>query len=25
LRVLGNRRARFEWDAAGVNAKWLIP
>ena len=25
LRVLGNRRARFEWDAAGLNAKWLIP
>jgi len=25
LRILGNRRARFEWDAAGLNAKWLIP
>jgi pyridoxamine 5'-phosphate oxidase len=25
LRVLGNRRARFEWDAAGLNPKWLIP
>ena len=25
LRVLGNRRARFEWDATGLNAKWLIP
>jgi len=25
LRVLGNRRARFQWDAAGLNAKWLIP
>ena len=25
LRVLGNRRARFEWDETGLNAKWLIP
>jgi len=25
LRVLGNRRARFQWDAAGLSAKWLIP
>lgn len=25
LRVLGNRRARFEWDKTGLNAKWLIP
>jgi hypothetical protein len=25
LRVMGNRRARFEWDSAGLNAKWLIP
>ena len=25
LRVLGNRRARFKWDATGLNAKWLIP
>ena len=25
LSVLGNRRARFKWDAAGLNAKWLIP
>ncbi|MGD9301345.1 MAG: pyridoxamine 5'-phosphate oxidase family protein [Desulfobacterales bacterium] len=25
LRVLGNRRARFEWDEAGLNARWLIP
>jgi len=25
LRVLGNRRARFEWDESGLNAKWLIP
>jgi len=25
LRVLGNRRARFDWDETGLNAKWLIP
>jgi hypothetical protein len=25
LQVLGNRRARFEWDKTGLNAKWLIP
>jgi hypothetical protein len=25
LRVSGNRRARFEWDEAGLNARWLIP
>lgn len=25
LQVLGNRRARFEWDATGLNATWLIP
>ena len=25
LRVLGNRRARFEWDNTGLSAKWLIP
>jgi len=25
LRVLGNRRARFNWDETGLNAKWLIP
>ena len=25
LRVLGNRRARFEWDDAGLNARWLVP
>jgi pyridoxamine 5'-phosphate oxidase len=25
LQVLGNRRARFEWDKAGLDAKWLIP
>ena len=25
LRVLGNRRARFDWDETGLNANWLIP
>jgi hypothetical protein len=25
LRILGNRRARFDWDDTGMNAKWLIP
>lgn len=25
LRISGNRRARFEWDEAGLHAKWLIP
>ena len=25
LRVLGNRRARFDWDKTGLNARWLIP
>ncbi len=25
LRTLGNRRARFDWDKNGLNAKWLIP
>jgi hypothetical protein len=25
LQVLGNRRARFDWDETGLNAKWLIP
>jgi hypothetical protein len=25
LRVLGNRRARFDWDENGLNATWLIP
>jgi hypothetical protein len=25
LRVLGNRRARFNWDETGLNARWLIP
>ncbi len=25
LRVMGNRRARFDWDNSGLNAKWLIP
>ena len=25
LRVLGNRRARFDWDETGLNARWLIP
>lgn len=25
LRILGNRRARFDWDETGMNAKWLIP
>jgi hypothetical protein len=25
LRALGNRRARFEWDDTGLNARWLIP
>ena len=25
LRVLGNRRARFDWNATGLNAHWLIP
>jgi hypothetical protein len=25
LRVLGNRRARFDWDETGLKAKWLIP
>jgi hypothetical protein len=25
LQVLGNRRARFEWDKTGLDAKWLIP
>jgi len=25
LRVLGNRRARFDWDASGLNGQWLIP
>jgi hypothetical protein len=25
LRLLGNRRARFDWDEIGMRAKWLIP
>jgi hypothetical protein len=25
LSVLGNRRARFDWDENGLRAKWLIP
>jgi len=25
LQVLGNRRARFNWDKNGLNATWLIP
>ena len=25
LGVLGNRRARFDWDETGLNARWLIP
>ena len=25
LSVLGNRRARFDWDENGLSAKWLIP
>jgi len=25
LQMFGNRRARFEWDESGQNAKWLIP
>jgi len=25
LKVLGNRRARFDWDENGLKAKWLIP
>lgn len=25
LSTLGNRRARFDWDEEGLNAKWLIP
>ena len=25
LQVLGNRRARFDWDETGLNARWLIP
>jgi hypothetical protein len=25
LRILGNRRARFDWNETGMNAKWLIP
>jgi pyridoxamine 5'-phosphate oxidase len=25
LRVLGNRRARFDWDEHGLHATWLIP
>ena len=25
LSLWGNRRARFDWDENGVNAKWLIP
>jgi len=25
LSLLGNRRARFDWDENGLNAKWLIP
>jgi pyridoxamine 5'-phosphate oxidase len=25
LSRLGNRRARFDWDENGLNAKWLIP
>ena len=25
LRVLGNRRARFDWDETGLKATWLIP
>ena len=25
LRVLGNLRARFDWDETGQNAQWLIP
>jgi pyridoxamine 5'-phosphate oxidase len=25
LRVLGNRRARFDWDETGLKARWLTP
>jgi len=25
LQVLGNRRARFEWNQTGLDAQWLIP
>lgn len=25
LSILGNRRARFEWDSNGVKSAWLIP
>jgi pyridoxamine 5'-phosphate oxidase len=25
LKVLGNRRARFDWNEKGLNATWLIP
>jgi hypothetical protein len=25
LRVMGNRRARFEWDEYGLHANWLVP
>ena len=25
LRVAGNRRARFQWDEAGLHANWLVP
>jgi hypothetical protein len=25
LKVLGNRRARFDWDENGLKAEWLIP
>jgi pyridoxamine 5'-phosphate oxidase len=25
LQVLGNLRARFDWDETGLNARWLIP
>jgi hypothetical protein len=25
LRVLGNRRARFDWDENGLHANWLVP
>ncbi|MGD8523389.1 MAG: pyridoxamine 5'-phosphate oxidase family protein [Desulfobacterales bacterium] len=25
LSLLGNRRARFDWDENGLNARWLIP
>ena len=25
LQILGNRRARFQWDATGLKATWLVP